>query len=47
VLVCVDAEPEPHRWTSAPDDMQTVESEMAVEIAEEPPRPLVSDQEAA
>ena len=47
VLVWVGAEPEPRRWTSLVDDMQTVESEMAVEIAEEPRRPLVSGQEAA
>ena len=39
VLVWVGAEPEPRRWTSAVDGMQTVESEMAVEIAEEPRRP--------
>ena len=33
VLVWVGAEPEPRKWTSLVDDMQTVESEMAVEIA--------------
>jgi hypothetical protein len=47
VLVWVGAEPEPHRWTSLVDDIETVESEMAVEIADEPRRPLMSGQQAA
>jgi hypothetical protein len=47
VLVWVGEELQPRRWAPAVDDRQTGERELAVEIAEEPRRPLVSGREAA
>jgi hypothetical protein len=47
VLVWVGAEPEPRTWTPAAKDGEARNRPLALEIAEEPRRPLTSGQEAA